>query len=348
MNSADSSTAPPLLTVENLRTVFRTERGRLAAVDGVGFTLAEGGALGVVGESGCGKSALCRTLLGLLPPSASVAAGSRVRFDGWDLLDGGSLARLRGREIAMVLQNPMSSMNPVRTIGAQTAEPLRVHLGLSRRAARERARELLASVGIAAPEERMKQYPHQFSGGMLQRAAIAMALACSPRLLLADEPTTALDRTVQAEILDLLSSLRQDRGMAVILVSHDLEVVAGRTDETAVMYAGHIVEHAPTPALFARPRMPYTKALLESIPRLEDPPHTRLKAIDGRPPDPHERADGCRFAPRCDRRRVRCLHRAPPLLGEGTGSHRFACWNPFPGAGSAPRTHRPEGCGGPP
>ncbi|MCG6893436.1 MAG: ABC transporter ATP-binding protein [Desulfobacteraceae bacterium] len=332
MTASFPNTAPPILAVENLRTTFRTERGPLTAVDGVTFSLGEGRALGVVGESGCGKSVLCRTLLGLLPPTARVDPAARVRFYGKDLLGGGAsaLRRLRGREISMILQNPMSSLNPVMTVGAQAAEPLRVHTGMSRKRAWKRAVSLLAAVGIPRAEERMKQYPHHFSGGMRQRVAIAMALACGPRLLLADEPTTALDVTVQAEILDLLAVQRRTRRMALILVSHDLGVVAGRTDEVAVMYAGKIVEHAPTPALFANPRMPYSRALLESIPVLDNAPHTRLRAIGGSPPDGLELPYGCRFAPRCSRVQPRCLQDEPGLDFEGAAPHGFACWNPFP------------------
>jgi peptide/nickel transport system ATP-binding protein len=316
---------PPLLQVCDLCVEFRTERGPLRAVDGVSFQLETGRTLGIVGESGCGKTVLSRSLLRLNP----VASG-RVLLDGRDLvtMEEAELRAVRGRDLSIVFQDPMTSLNPVLTIGAQIAETLTHHLGMGRRAARTRARELLAAVGIPSPDSRLGEYPHQLSGGMRQRVTIAMALACEPRLLIADEPTTALDVTVQAQILDLLKQQQRERGMAMILVSHDLGVVAGRTDEIAVMYAGRIVERAPTRELFARTRMPYTQALLRAIPRLEQASHTRLLAIGGRPPDLVSPPPGCRFAPRCGRAQERCRDEEPPLQPDSAPFHDYACWYP--------------------
>jgi peptide/nickel transport system ATP-binding protein len=316
---------PPLLQVCDLRVEFRTERGLLRAVDGVSFELGAGRTLGIVGESGCGKTVLSRSLLRLNP-----IAGGRVLFEGNDLaaMDESELRTVRGRDVSIVFQDPMTSLNPVLTIGNQIAETLTHHLRMGRQAARARARDLLAAVGIPAPDARLREYPHQLSGGMRQRVTIAMALACEPRLLIADEPTTALDVTVQAQILDLLQTQQRERGMAMILISHDLGVVAGRTDEIAVMYAGRIVERAPTRQLFERTRMPYTVALLRAIPRLDHSNHTRLVAIGGRPPDLVDPPPGCRFAPRCDRVRERCREEEPPLAADSDPGHQFSCWYP--------------------
>ena len=315
----------PLLQVSDLRVVFRTERGPLGAVDGVSFELEAGRTLGIVGESGCGKTVLSRSLLRLIP-----VLDGQIVFDGRDLLrlEEDELNQVRGKDISIVFQDPMTSLNPVLTIGYQIIESLTHHLKMSRQAARTRARELLAAVGIPSPERRLKEYPHQLSGGMRQRVTIAMALACEPRLLIADEPTTALDVTIQAQILDLLKQQQRERGMAMILISHDLGVVAGRTDDIAVMYAGRIVERAPTPVLFDRPRMPYTEALLRAIPRLDQPSHSRLLAIGGRPPDLVEPPPGCRFAPRCGRARDRCRVDEPVLEPNAIPGHVFACWYP--------------------
>ncbi len=320
-----------LLSVEDVSVELPTPRGALRAVDGVDLALAPGRTLGVVGESGSGKTMLSRAVLGLLPKRASL--GGRVMFEGQDLarLSPAALRRLRGPALAVVFQDPMSSLNPVLTIGTQIVETLNAHLGIARHAATRRAVELLASVGIPAPEQRLRQYPHQLSGGMRQRVAIAIALSCEPRLLIADEPTTALDVTVQAQILDLLAREQRRRHMAMILITHDLGVVAGRTDEVAVMYAGRVVERAPTTELFTGMRMPYTQALLAALPKLDAPPHALLPAIAGRPPDPTRRPPGCAFAPRCDRAEERCRAIRPPL---GGGSHQFACLYPLPSSPS--------------
>jgi peptide/nickel transport system ATP-binding protein len=319
-------TGDVLLSVEDVSVELPTPRGALRAVDGVDLALAPGRTLGVVGESGSGKTMLSRAILQLLPKRARL--GGRVMFEGQDLarLSPAALRRLRGPAIAVVFQDPMSSLNPVLTIGTQIVETLHAHLGIGQAAATRRAVELLASVGIPAPEQRLRQYPHQLSGGMRQRVAIAIALSCEPRLLIADEPTTALDVTVQAQILDLLAREQRRRHMAMILITHDLGVVAGRTDEVAVMYAGRVVERAPTPELFAGMRMPYTQALLAALPRLDAPPHTPLPAIAGRPPDPTRRAPGCAFAPRCVRAEEHCRLARPPLTAD---AHQFACWRPL-------------------
>ncbi|MFQ5990271.1 MAG: ABC transporter ATP-binding protein, partial [Candidatus Methylomirabilales bacterium] len=274
----------PLLRVEDLKVTFATEHGKLRAVDGVSLTVEPGQTLGIVGESGSGKTVLSRSMLGLLPPSAGVSAKG-IWFQGQNLLGlpQKDMQKLRGKEIGVIFQDPMTSLNPVMTIGLQIMETLRHHLGMTKGEARERGEELLASVSIPSPARRLGEYPHQLSGGMRQRVVIAMALSCGPKLLIADEPTTALDVTVQAQILDLLRRFQQDHHMAMILISHDLGVVAGRTDEIAVMYAGQIVERAPTLSLFKNTRMPYTEALLKSIPHIEDKPHKRLRAISGRP-----------------------------------------------------------------
>src|SRR5262250_3250351 len=303
-----------LLSVEGITVDLPTPRGALRAVDGVDLALAPGRTLGIVGESGCGKTMLSRAILQLLPKRARL--DGRVMFDGRDLvtLAPEALRRLRGPELAVVFQDPMTSLNPVLTIGTQLVETMQAHLGLDNAAAVKRGAELLAEVGIPAPEQRLRQYPHQLSGGMRQRVAIAIALSCEPKLLIADEPTTALDVTVQAQILDLLAREQQRRHMAMIIITHDLGVVAGRTDEVAVMYAGRVVERAPTPALFKKMRMPYTEALLAAIPKLDSAPHTVLPAISGRPPDPTRPLGGCSFAPRCRYVDDRCRQEKPVLV----------------------------------
>ncbi|MDJ0767306.1 MAG: ABC transporter ATP-binding protein [Ilumatobacter sp.] len=318
-----------LLQVDDLRTHFRTERGLVRAVDGVTFTLERGKALGIVGESGSGKTVLSRTIMGLLP-STAVLSGS-VRFAGQEVLglDAKQMRHLWGREMSMVFQNPMVSLNPLMKLGKQIAEPLQIHLGMDKVNATETAERLLRDVRIPEPEKRLDQFPHELSGGMRQRVMIAIALACGPTLLFADEPTTALDVTVQAQILDLIGEQRRDRNMSVILVTHDLGVVAGHTDEIAVMYGGRLVEKAPTRELFANMKMPYTKSLMRSIPKLDHASHTRLLTIPGRPPDLVNPPAGCRFAPRCAYARDRCREEEPPLTTvAGRNDHVYACWYP--------------------
>jgi oligopeptide/dipeptide ABC transporter ATP-binding protein len=317
-----------LLEVSELRTHFLTGRGTVRAVDGVSFTLERGRTLGVVGESGSGKTVLARSIMGLLP-SHNVVRRGEVTYEG-RRLTGLSHAELRevwGAEISMVFQDPMTSLNPVVRIGRQITETMRFHLDVSGGEARAKAAELLKSVGIPEPERRLRAYPHELSGGMRQRVMIAIALSCGPKLLIADEPTTALDVTTQAQILGLLGRQQRERFMAMILVTHDLGVVAGRTDEIAVMYAGRVVERAPTAVLFSDMRMRYTQALFRSIPRITDPGHRRLQAIGGRPPDLVAPSKGCSFAPRCRYARERCRTEAPPLTEAGSG-HAYACWYP--------------------
>ena len=327
---SERSSGGPLLEVTDLRTSFRTDRGLLKAVDGVTFTLEQGQTLGVVGESGSGKTVLSRSVMGLLPAGKKTLRGGSVRFEGRDIGDR-SAAEMRdvwGQDIAMVFQDPMTSLNPVVRIGRQITEGLRHHLDMDKGTARETAVALLRSVGIPEPERRLDQYPFELSGGMRQRVTIAIAISCGPKLLLADEPTTALDVTVQAQILNLLQDKQRERHMAMILVTHDLGVVAGRTDHIAVMYAGRVVETAPTATLFGSMRMPYTEALLKCIPRTTDPSHTRLSALGGRPPDLISPPEGCRFAPRCPYAQERCHHEDPPLEYDASGTHAWACWYP--------------------
>jgi peptide/nickel transport system ATP-binding protein len=321
-------TVSALLSVEDVAVDLPTPRGNLRAVDHVDLQVAPGRTLGIVGESGCGKTMLSRAILQLLPKKARLAG--RVLFDGQDLLRLGAdaLRKLRARSLAVVFQDPMTSLNPVLTIGTQLMETLQEHLALDLSAARARSIALLAEVGIPAPEQRLTQYPHELSGGMRQRVAIAIALSCEPKLLIADEPTTALDVTIQAQILDLLAREQRRRHMAMILITHDLGIVAGRTDEVAVMYAGRVVERAPTPLLFKSMRMPYTQALLAAIPRLDAPPHTPLPAISGRPPDPTRPLEGCSFSPRCRYADPRC-HREKPVLRKAEADHHYACFNPL-------------------
>ncbi len=322
--------AAALLEVENLNVSFATSRGQLQAVQAVSLTLAQGKTLGIVGESGSGKTVLSRAIMGLLPLSSTIQTGS-VRFQGQEILNApnDTLRKLWSTHIAMVFQDPMTSLNPVQRIGNQIMEPLRIHLKLPKSEAKETALSLLMQVGIPSPVERFENYPGQLSGGMRQRVMIAIALACAPRLLMADEPTTGLDVTVQAQILDLLGKLQHDREMAMILVTHDLGVVATRTDEIIVMYAGNIVERAPTNVLFKSMAMPYTEALMNSIPRLANPSHTRLTAIDGRPADLLHPPAGCPFSPRCPYAQDRCHIEKPPLV-EAEPGHSYACWFPLP------------------
>ncbi len=330
--TSDPAPGGPLLEVSDLRTLFRTPRGSLKAVDGISFTLGRGRTLGVVGESGSGKTVLARSVMGLLTGDNLLRSG-KVVFEGTDLvtLSPPALRRLWGRRISMIFQDPMTSLNPVMRVGTQITESLRLHLDMDKKSAKRAAIELLGQVGIPSPEERYHSFPHALSGGMRQRVMIAIALACAPQLLLADEPTTGLDVTVQAQILDLLAGMQRDRHMAVILVTHDLGVVATRTDEILVMYAGQVVERAPTRTLFSSMAMPYTEALLGSTPRISSPPHTRLNAIEGRPPDLVDLAPGCPFAPRCRYARPRCHQERPPLVPAESPDHLFACWYPLGG-----------------
>ena len=319
-----------LLEVTDLVTHFETERGVVRAVDGVSFVLNEGATLGIVGESGSGKSVLSRSIMGLLPKYNTEKSGS-AKFEGSEVVDKTprQLRRLYGTGMAMIFQDPMTSLNPVVKIGRQITESLRLHFDMDKAFASATAEELLRSVGIPEPRRRLSEYPHQLSGGMRQRVVIAIALACGPKLLLADEPTTALDVTVQKQILNLLARQQAERRMSMILVTHDLGVVAGRTDEIMVMYAGQAVEKAPTRSLFSAMRHPYTEALFKSIPKISDPSHTRLVAIPGRPPNMITPPPGCRFAPRCPYAQQRCHEELPPLTADaGDPSHLFRCWYP--------------------
>jgi peptide/nickel transport system ATP-binding protein len=297
----------PLLSVRDLRSWFYTDQGIAKAVDGVSFDVHAGETLGIVGESGCGKTVTSLSVLGLLPqPPARIEDGSSIRLGGEELIGCGErrMRALRGNEISMIFQEPMSSLNPVYSVGNQISEALRLHRGMGRKAARAEAIRLLAEVGMPEPERRVDEYPHQLSGGMRQRVMIAMALSCEPRLLIADEPTTALDVTIQAQILELLAELRGRRGMAVLLITHDLGVIAEVCDRVVVMYAGQVVETGSVHEIFADPRHPYTRGLLDSLPSVDDPGR-RLSAIPGTVPSPTHWPEGCRFRERC------------PLAGEG-------------------------------
>jgi peptide/nickel transport system ATP-binding protein len=315
-----------VLEVENLRISFPDEeRRRFYPVDGVSFTLERGRTLALVGESGCGKSLTSLALLRLVPAPGRIEPGSNIRLGETDVLslEGDALRRIRGRRIGMIFQDPMTSLNPVFTVGDQIAEGVRAHFDVSRAEARQRALRLLQEVGIPDPAERLKAYPHQLSGGMRQRVMIAIALSAEPDILVADEPTTALDVTVQAQILEVLDHLRASRGMAILLITHDLGIVAGRADRVAVMYAGQIVEQAPTDRLFATPSHPYTQGLFASVPRITGPVG-RLTPIGGSVPPPTAWPEGCRFRPRCPKAFDKS-ELPPPLLPVGP-EHRMRCW----------------------
>ena len=320
----------PLLNVEGLKTHFDLPRGVLRAVDGVSFTLAAGRTLGVVGESGSGKSVLARSIIGLLPADRTLKPAGRVEFGGRDLRQASEeqMRQIRGREIAMIFQDPMTSLNPVLTIGRQIEQVLLQHTDLSKPAARTRAVELLAEVGIPDPQQRAREYAHRMSGGMRQRIVIAIALACAPRLLIADEPTTALDVTVQAQILDLLRRLQDAHSMAMMLITHNLGVVAEMCDDVAVMYAGQIVEHGTVSDVLQRPAMRYTQALLESVPRTDSPSHVRLPVIDGQPPDLIARPPAAvsRRAARIARRSATASNRRGHRQGPGTATRAGIPW----------------------
>ncbi|HUF33274.1 MAG TPA: ABC transporter ATP-binding protein [Acidimicrobiales bacterium] len=326
----DSRHAGCLLEVEDLKTYFDTPLGTVKAVDGVSFTLEQGKTIGIVGESGSGKTILSRSVMNLLPKRTAIPAGGRVLFEGRDLRQLGTkeMRKIWGLEMAMVFQDPMTSLNPVVKIGRQLTEGLRHHLDMSKGDANETAVALLRSVGLPAPERRLNEYPHQLSGGMRQRVTIAIALACGPKLLVADEPTTALDVTVQKQILDLLQAQQRDRNMGMMLITHDLGVVANRADEIVVMYAGRVVEKAATRTLFKSMRHPYTEALMASIPRIENPSHTLLQAIPGRPPNLANLPDRCRFAERCRYAQPRCLQEDPDLFPADEPGHAYRCFFP--------------------
>jgi oligopeptide/dipeptide ABC transporter ATP-binding protein len=317
----------PLLVVEDLKTHFFTRRGVTRAVDGVSFTLDAGETLALVGESGSGKSVTCLSLVRLVPEPAGRIVGGRILLEGEDLLDKSpaEMRRVRGKQIAMVLQDPMTSLNPALTIGTQVGEVLHLHQGLRRSALRERVLEALRRLRISAPDARLGQYPHQFSGGMRQRVTSAIALACAPRLLIADEPTTSLDVTIQAQYLELLKEVQAAAGVAVILVTHDFGIVAANADRVAVMYAGKIVEMGTTLQIFNEPRHPYTQALLRCLPAGAATGQQQLVEIGGQPPDLARLGPGCPFAPRCPRREAVCDEKYPPAVTVN-GGHVASCW----------------------
>ena len=317
----------PILFVRNLHTKFSTQHGVVKAVNGISFSVNEGEALGIVGESGSGKSVTALSIMRLVPcPPGEITADS-ITFENQNLLalDKKGMGQIRGGKIAMIFQDPMTSLNPVLKVGWQISESLRLHLGMNRSGARERTIELLKMVGIPSAQERIDDYPHQFSGGMRQRVMIAMALACSPRLLIADEPTTALDVTIQAQILDLIKRLRRETGASVIWITHDLGIIAGLCDRINVMYAGRIVESGPVDSIYYRPSHGYTMGLLKSIPRLDEEQKARLSPIDGVPPDLVETQTLCPFLPRCSLSQEIC-NREPPQTREIEPDHSAACW----------------------
>jgi oligopeptide transport system ATP-binding protein len=319
--------APKVLEVYNLVTHFKTNEGTVHAVNGISFHVEEGETLGIVGESGCGKSVSMLSILKLLPqPPANISA-ERICFQGTELTKASNkeLHHVRGSKIAMIFQDPMTCLNPVLTVGFQIMEPLRIHLGMDGEEARSRATELLHLVGISDAHDRLADYPHQFSGGMRQRAMIAMALACNPALLIADEPTTALDVTIQAQIIDLVKRLRDKLGMSLIWITHDLGIVAGLADRVNVMYAGFIIETAPIIDVYLNALHPYTAALLRSLPRMDGSPGESLESIEGMPPELLDLPDGCPFASRCSFTKDICWHQNPHL-NEVDPEHWIACW----------------------
>ncbi|HEU5317142.1 MAG TPA: ABC transporter ATP-binding protein [Chloroflexota bacterium] len=320
----------PLLSVRNLRTRFYTADGIVKAVDGVSFDLYPGQTLGIVGESGCGKSVTALSIMRLIPNPPGRITDGQIVFEGQDVIrmSDDQIRRVRGNKIAMIFQDPMTSLNPVLTINRQISEALQLHLGMDGRAARKRSIELLDLVGIPSAKARVDDYPHQFSGGMRQRVMIAMALSCNPKLLIADEPTTALDVTIQAQILDLIKSLSKEFGTATILITHDLGVVAGMCDDIMVMYAGRVAERSTVYDLYADPSHPYTMGLLRSVPRLDETRKERLVPIDGLPPDLIELPDVCPFHPRCIYAADKCRAEMPPLVEVAANGHQAACWFP--------------------
>jgi oligopeptide transport system ATP-binding protein len=316
-----------ILDVQGLETTFKTPDGVVHAVNGVTFGLGEGETLGVVGESGCGKSVTMLSVMGLIPtPPGKIVAGKAI-FAGQDLvkMSQDDLRRVRGAQIAMIFQDPMTSLNPVLTIGKQLEEPLMIHIGMTKNQARERAAELLTMVGIPNAKDRLNDYPHQYSGGMRQRVMIAMALSCSPQILIADEPTTALDVTIQAQITDLVKRLRDELGMAIIWITHDLGVVAGLAQRVLVMYGGFIIEESVVKELYSNPTHPYTIGLLGSLPRVDEKQREKLYSIEGQPPVLYEKPQSCPFAPRCKWALEHCWKEMPPLIEVGP-EHRAACW----------------------
>jgi peptide/nickel transport system ATP-binding protein/oligopeptide transport system ATP-binding protein len=323
---ADADTARPLLEVHNLRTHFHTDRGLFRAVDGISFGVGRGRTVGLVGESGCGKSVTSLSVMGLVASPPGKVEADAILFEGRDILSlpASERRKLRGSRMSMIFQEPMTSLNPVHTVGQQIIEGVLEHTDLSAKAARDRAIEMLELVRIPSAASRIDDYPHQMSGGMRQRVMIAMALACDPKLLIADEPTTALDVTIQAQILELLKDLQQRLGMAVLIITHDLGVIAEVADEVVVMYAGKIIESAPVRDIFGDPQHPYTIGLLGSIPRL-DGERERLSTIEGTVPSPNRQPKGCRFAPRCPFADRRCHEEPPPLRTMGA-DHAVACW----------------------
>jgi oligopeptide transport system ATP-binding protein len=317
----------PILSVRNLHTHFSTQHGIVRAVKGISFNLREGEALGIVGESGSGKSVTALSIMRLIPcPPGQITADS-ITFENQNLLtfDKKKMRQIRGGKIAMIFQDPMTSLNPVLKVGWQIAESLKLHLGMNHTEARNKTIELLKMVGIPAAHDRVDDYPHQFSGGMRQRVMIAMALACNPRLLIADEPTTALDVTIQAQILDLVKRLRNETGASVIWITHDLGIIAGLCDRINVMYAGCIVESGPVESIYYRPAHGYTMGLLKSIPRLDEEQKTRLSPIDGVPPDLMGTTTLCPFLPRCSLAKEICSHEPPPIKTI-EANHTAACW----------------------
>ena len=318
---------PALLEVKGLKTHFFTEEGAVKAVDGVSYDLEDGETLGLVGESGCGKSVSALSLMRLIPSPPGEIVGGEVWFENRDILKirMDEMRAIRGGKISMIFQEPMTSLNPVLTIERQLTETLQLHKGMSRAEAREEAESLLERVGIPDPSRRIRQYPHQFSGGMRQRVMIAMALSCSPRLIIADEPTTALDVTIQAQILELMKGLTAEAGVALIIITHNLGVVARYADRVNIMYAGKIIERGRAREIYGNPRHPYTVGLLKSVPRLDQPRRARLEPIEGQPPDLVNTPEGCHFRPRCRWAVAQCETEAPPLMQTGEG-HWSACW----------------------
>src|SRR6202167_1308517 len=321
----------PVLDIQNLSTHIKLTSSIVQAVGNIDLYVDAGETLGIVGESGCGKSMTGLSIMGLLPPGGSIVHGW-VNLGGRERVGGKEeeLRRVRGNEVAMIFQDPLTSLDPTKTIGYQVGEPVRLHRGASKSEARDRAVEVLSLVGLPRPKERLNDYPHQLSGGLRQRVMIAMALACDPKLLIADEPTTALDVTIQAQILALLRDLKDRLGMAMLLITHDMGVIAGHADRVNVMYAGRVVETAGVGELFAGMHHPYTQALLASIPRLSQDSNKALHAIPGLPPDLASLPPGCRFAPRCPRATDKCRVDEPPLIGETT-AQLFSCWHPVDG-----------------